>query len=305
MKKGAAPYTIPSIAEFHRMMGLPKPEHPLVSVVKFEDIRQVPADMPNSVLLNFYSVWLKKNYTGKMKYGQQYYDFDGGLMSFFAPGQVFQNTDHEELTHTGWWLIIHPDFLWNYPLAKGIRKYGFFSYAVNEALHLSEKEELMVAGIMQYIEQEYKSVIDNFSQNVIVSQVELLLNYADRYYNRQFITRKAANHGILDRLEKLLSEYLDGDQVRRSGLPSIRYLSEVLHVSPGYLSDLLKNITGKTAQQHIHDKIIEKAKEKLSTTALSVSEIAYDLGFEHPQSFSRLFKSKTNLSPIEFRQSFN
>ncbi|HEY0176702.1 MAG TPA: helix-turn-helix transcriptional regulator [Pedobacter sp.] len=305
MKKNSAPYIIGSISEFHRMMGLAKPEHPLVSVIRFEDILRVPDDMPDNIVFNFYSVWLKKNYTGKMKYGQQYYDFDEGSMSFFSPGQVFYSTDHEQLTHTGWWLIIHPDFLWNYPLARVIRDYGYFSYAVNEALHLSEKEELMVGGIMMGIEHEYKSVIDKFSQNVIVSQIELLLNYADRFYNRQFITRKVANHDMLDRLERLLSAYLSGGQARLSGLPSVQFLSEQLYVSPNYLSDLLKNITGKTTQQHIHDKIIEKAKEKLSSTALSVTEIAYELGFEHSQSFSKLFKGKTNLSPLEFRSTFN
>jgi AraC family transcriptional activator of pobA len=303
MKKTNAPYIINSISEFHRLMGLPKPGHPLVSVIKFEDIHHIPENTA-SVVFNFYSVWLKKNYAGKMKYGQQYYDFDEGSMSFFSPGQVFHSDDQETLTHTGWWLVIHPDFLWNYPLAKTIRDYGYFSYAVNEALHLSEKEEQMVAGIMQHIEQEYLSVIDKFSQNVIISHIELLLNYADRFYSRQFITRKLPNHDILQRLEKLLSDYLNSNKAAESGLPSVQYLSEGLHVSPNYLSDLLREMTGKTTQQHIHDKIIEKAKEKLSTTSLSVSEIAYELGFEHSQSFSKLFKIKTNLSPVAFRQTF-
>lgn len=287
------------------MMGLPSPEHPLVSIIKFETIRNLPDDIPQSLVFNFYSIWLKKNYKGKMKYGQQYYDFDEGLMSFFSPGQVITREPNEELTHTGWWLIVHTDFLWNYPLARTIREYGYFSYAVNEALHLSEKEEAMIAGIMQGIEQEYRSAIDKFSQNVITSQLELLLNYADRCYHRQFITRKVANHDILNRLEKNLAEYLDSSKAQELGLPTVQFLAEELHVSPVYLSDLLKTHTGKSTQQHIHDKLIEKAKEKLTTTNLSVSEIAYELGFEHPQSFSRLFRIKTNLSPMEFRLSFN
>jgi AraC-like DNA-binding protein len=209
------------------------------------------------------------------------------------------------MTHTGWWLVIHPDFLWNYPLAKRIKEYGYFSYAVNEALHLSVKEEVTVTGILEGIEQEYRTAIDDFSQNVIVSQLELLLNYADRYYHRQFITRKVANHDILNRLEALLEEYISSGKGQEQGLPSVQYLSQELHVSSHYLTDLLRKLTGQNTQQHIHDKLIEKAKEKLTTTNLSVSEIAYELGFEHPQSFSKLFKSKTNLSPLAFKHSFN
>jgi len=172
-------------------------------------------------------------------------------------------------------------------------------------LFLSEKEETTITSLVQNMELEYHSNIDKFSQDIIIAQVELLLNYADRFYHRQFITRKITNHKILDRLEDILTEYFTSDNLVKKGLPTVQYIAETLNVSPGYLSGLLKMLTGQSTQQHIHDKLIEKAKEKLSATDLSVSEIAYALGFEHSQSFSKLFKTKTKLSPLEFRQSFN
>lgn len=299
------PTHIKTVAEYHHLIGLPRPEHPLISVIDFESIKRMSGAQPKSFTHNFYSIGLKRNFNGKMKYGQQEYDFDEGIMIFISPGQVFTIEAEETLRHTGLLLVVHPDYLWNTSLAKTIKQYEYFSYAVHEALHLSEKEETMVAGIMQQIKQEYHSNIDKFSQNVIISQLELLLTYADRFYHRQFITRKITNHQVLDRLEGLLTDYFNSDAVTEKGLPSVQYIAETLNVSPNYLSVLLKLLTGQSTQQHIHDKLIEKAKEKLSTTALSVSEIAYELGFEHSQSFSKLFKSKTNLSPLEFRQSFN
>ena len=207
--------------------------------------------------------------------------------------------------HTGWSLLIHPDFLWNTPLAQKIKQYEYFGYAVHEALHLSDKEEKMIITIMKNIQQEYQSNIDKFSQDVIIAQIELLLTYSERFYNRQFITRKISNHEILARLEKLLEEHFNDDSLSKKGLPTVQFIAENLNVSPNYLSGLLKHLTGQSTQQHIHNKLIEKAKEKLSTTNSSVSEIAYELGFEHQQSFSKLFKTKTNISPLEFRQSFN
>ena len=300
-------HRIKTIAEYHQFMGIPKPDHPLISVIDFALIKHVPGDERVSLLLDFYSIALKKNFNARMKYGQQDYDFDEGLMTFTAPGQVIriEREGEEELKHSGRLLLIHPDFLWNTFLATKITQYEYFAYAVNEALHLSEREELTVMSIMQQIEQEYRANIDKFSQEVIIVQVELLLVYAERYYNRQFLTRKISNHKILDRLESLLNDYFSSQAIQQEGLPSVQYIADSLHVSPNYLSGLLKTLTGQSTQQHIHDKLIEKAKEKLSTTALSVSEIAYELGFEHSQSFSKLFKSKTNLSPLAFRHSFN
>ena len=228
-------------------------------------------------------------------------------MFFISPGQVFgmEIDKGSPLTHSGWLLLIHPDFLWHTSLAKTMKQYEYFNYSVHEALFLSEKEETTIIGMMQSMEQEYRSNIDKFSQTIIIAQLELLLSYAERFYQRQFITRKIANHQILNRLEEILTEYFNSDTLLKRGLPTVQYIADTLNISPSYLSGSLKMLTGQSTQQHIHDKLIEKAKEKLSTTSLSISEIAYELGFEHPQSFSKLFKTKTELSPLEFRASFN
>lgn len=302
-----APRRIKTITEFHQTRGLPAPEHTLISVVDYSKIRHLPEYNATNWVMDYYSISLKRNSSAKIKYGQQQYDFDGGLMFFMAPGQVFSVDAGQKAApdHTGWILLIHPDFLWGTSLAKTISKYQYFDYSVHEALFLSEKEEAIVTGIIQNIRQEYHSNIDKFSQNVIIAQLELLLAYGERFYERQFITRKISNHQVLDMLEKLLSDYFEGETLSVRGLPTVQYIADNLHVSPGYLSSLLKVLTGQSTQQHIHDKLIGKAKERLSTTTLSVSEIAYQLGFEHPQSFSKLFKTKTSLSPLEFRQSFN
>ena len=305
--KNIQPHRIKTISEFHQFRGLPKPEHPLISVINLETIKRFPDNEPTSFVYDFYFIALKKNCNAKFRYGQQQYDFDEGTMLFMAPNQVFgiEHGKDETLEQTGWMLFIHPDFLWNTPLAKSIKQYEYFGYSVNEALFLSEKEEAAITNIIRSIEQEYHSNIDKFSQDIIIAQLELLLVHADRYYHRQFITRKITNHKILNRLEDILEEYFNSDDLMNKGLPTVQYVAETLNISPNYLSDLLRVLTGQSTQQHIHNKLLEKAKEKLSTTDLSVSEIAYELGFEHPQSFSKLFKTKTNLSPLEFRQSFN
>jgi len=298
---------IKSISEYHRVRGLPKPAHPLISLVDYRLIGHSTEYNQVSWVFDFYSISLKRDVDAKLKYGQQEYDFDEGVLFFIAPGQVItvEVEKNAVSTRSGWILLVHPDFLWNTPLAKTIRQYEYFGYSVNEALHLSAKEEDTVISIMQNIQQEYLSNIDKFSQSVIIAQLELLLTYGERFYQRQFITRKISNHKILDRLEEILSNYFNTDDLIKKGLPSVQYIASTLNVSPNYLSGLLKVLTGQSTQQHIHDKLIAKAKEKLSTTDLSVSEIAYELGFEHPQSFSKLFKTKTNLSPLAFRQSFN
>jgi len=298
---------IKSITEFHDLRQLPKPQHPLISVVNVEDVHHAPDEGPENLVLDYYSISLKRNFSGKFRYGQQEYDFDEGIMFFIAPGQVFR-IEHDSarpINQSGWMLLIHPDFLWNTPLAKSIRQREYFDYSVNEALFLSRKEEVTITGIIRTIHQEYQNNIDQFSQNIIISHLDALLNYAERFYHRQFLTRKIANHRILDRLEKILEEYFTAEDLIRKGLPSVQEIAAHLNVSPNYLSGLLKVLTGQSTQQHIHEKLIEKAKEKLSTTDASVSEIAYNLGFEHPQSFSKFFKTKTNQSPLEFRQSFN
>lgn len=297
-----------TITEYHRAAGLPNPAHPLISVVRMDDLNRPLAEGPFSIIYDFYSISMKRVKNAKFKYGQQASDFDEGVLFFMSPGQVF-GVEFEKSSRVhhpeGWMVLIHPDFLWNTTLAKTIRQYEFFSYSVYEALYLSDKEEAMLNTIVQNIEQEYCANIDRFSQSVIIAQLELLLTYSERFYQRQFITRKVANHEILTKLEDLLDNYFKSDMLTQKGLPSVTFIAENLNISPGYLSGLLKSLTGQNTQQHLHNKLIELAKEKLSTTQLTVSEIAYELGFEHLQSFSKLFKTKTRLSPLEFRHSFN
>lgn len=297
-----------TITEYHRAVGLPNPAHPLISLVHMENINRPLAEGSFNLIYDFYSISMKRVKNTKFKYGQQASDFDDGVLFFMSPGQVFGvGIEKGSVMHRpeGWMILIHPDFLWNTSLAKTIKQYEFFNYSVYEALYLSDKEEIMLTTIGQNIEQEYHATTDRFSQSVIIAQLELLLTYSERFYQRQFITRKIASHEILTRLEDLLTNYFNSGALAQKGLPSVTYIAENLNISPGYLSGLLKSLTGQNTQQHLHHKLIELAKEKLSTTNLSVSEIAYELGFEHLQSFSKLFKIKTSFSPMEFRHSFN
>ncbi len=298
---------INTISEYHKYMELPKPENPLVSVVKFEDIKRKHDGCSRSIIHNFYTIALKKNFNGKIKYGHHDFDFDEGILHFMSPKQVLtiDGISKEEFTHTGWLLMIHPDFLYNTHLSKKIKLYEFFSYRVNEALHLSDKEEKMIIGLYKSIEQEYNSSIDQFSQDVIISQIDLLLTYSERFYQRQFVTRKIVNHKVLGQLENLLTKYCTSQKLQTIGIPTVQYISEQLNISPNYLSRLLNTLTGQSTKQFIQDKLIDLAKEKLSTSESSVSEIAYALGFEHPQSFSKLFKAKVGQSPMEFRIQFS
>lgn len=295
-----------TISAFHNYSNLPSPEHPLISLVDYSNVNYPTDSNEIKWIQDFYSIGLKRNVSGKFNYGQQKYDFDQGVLSFVAPQQILniQINQNLKVNASGWLLLIHPDFLWNTPLAKSIKNYDFFGYAVNEALFLSEKEENNLVEIFKNIQREYQSNIDKFSENIIISQIELLLNYAERYYERQFITRKITNHQILTRLEESLNHYFNNTEILVNGIPTVTQIANDLNLSPNYLSSVLKNISGQSTQEYIHNKLIEKAKEKLSTTELSISEIAYELGFEYPASFSKLFKNKTNSSPIEFRQSF-
>jgi AraC family transcriptional regulator, transcriptional activator of pobA len=298
---------IKSISEFHRLRGLPKPEHPLISVLDYSTIPHAPESDGANWTFDFYSIAVKRGLNGKFYYGQEQYDFDEGVMFFMSPNQIFGTEAASGLPadRSGWLLLFHPDFLWGTSLAKNIKEYEFFDYAINEALFLSDREEGTINDIIRAIKQEYHSNIDRFSQQIIISQLETLLNYSERFYERQFITRKTSGNHLLSRLEELLNRYFSDNQLQESGVPTVQVISEALNISPGYLSRLLKSLTGQTTQQHIHNKMVEKAKEKLSVTDLSVSEIAYSLGFEHPQSLNKLFKTKTNQSPLEFRNSFN
>ncbi len=297
------PYRIESITQIHRMMGLPKPHHPLLGIIDLKDLKADPTI--NAFMFDLYVVSLKRG-CDKLVYGQQKYDFDEGLMAFMAPGQILRGEENGVPPQLeGWMLFIHPDFLWNTSLSRKIKQYDYFSYSTHEALFLSDKEETLINGIIDTIRHEYHANIDKFSQDVIVAHLEVLFTYAQRFYERQFITRKITNSKLLERLDDILTNYFNGDDLISTGLPTVQQIAETLSVSTKYLSSLLKQLTGQTTQQLIHEKLIDKAKEKLSTTELSVSEIAYELGFEHSQSFSKLFKAKTNQSALEFRASFN
>ena len=296
--------TIASISKFHRLLSLPEPKHPLVSVINLSESIFLEDEIWKGFVNRFYCVALKRNATGKMKYGQQHYDYDKGVLSFTAPNQVqYLDLHNVQCDSAGYLLIFHEDFLLKHPLANTISSYGFFSYAVNEALHLSEDEENNLVEILHKIDRECQH-IDQHTQEIILSQIELLLNYSKRFYERQFITRKSGSHHLLTKFETYLNEYFEKSSSGK-GLLTVHQVAEAMNISPNYLSDLLRIQTGQNTQQHIHEKLISKAKEKLSITELSVSEIAYELGFEHAQSFSTLFKKKTKLSPLEFRQSFN
>lgn len=297
-----------SISEFHSFCNLSNPEHPLISLIDYSKVVYPLDDHEMSWIQNFYSIGLKKNVSARFNYGQQPYDFNAGVLTFVSPLQFLSIEVKPEVVvePTGWLLLIHPDFLWGTQLVKKIKSYDFFQYAVNEALFLSDKEERIIADSLLNIQREYQSNIDKFSQDIIIAQLELLLNYSERFYQRQFITRKKSSHQLLQRFESMLEDYFNSAAWREdTGLPTAQYLAASLHLSPNYLSSLLKSLTGQTTQQHVHHKLLERAKERLSTTNLSVSEIAYELGFEHPQSFSKMFKAKTDQSPLEFRKSFH
>lgn len=295
-----------SLSDIHRDHGLPAPAHPLISLIDWS-AHQIPQNnFHGSVVSNFYRITCNTGLAGIAKYGQGYYDYAEGGMTFIAPNQIIGKCGYDVAdTWSMYTLLIHPDFLLSYPLTKKIKQYGFFSYNTNEALHLSEKEKGTIISLFKNIEEELNSRIDDLSQDVIVAQIELLLNYANRFYKRQFITRKTVNSDLLQTLEDILDEYFDRNRSLSNGIPTVQYLSEQMNVSPSYLSDMVRSLIGQNAQNLIHQKIIEKAKEKLSTTSLSVSEVAYELGFGHPSSFTKLFKAKTKLSPLEFRRSFN
>ncbi|MDD7886797.1 AraC family transcriptional regulator [Flavivirga sp. 57AJ16] len=298
-----SPHRFNTISEYHTFRGLPAPEHPLISVINFDDIK-LKKNEPDRLVSGFYTIALKRHPEAKLKYGQQEYDFDDGVMLFMAPEQVFGIKNATKEKPTGWMLMLHPDFLWKTKLANSIHNYEYFDYAINEALFLSKKEEASITKILKIIQLEYHGNIDQYSHKIIIAQLDLLFSYAERYYNRQFLIRRKTNHQILSRLENLLNHYFAEDILSVEGLPTVQKVANQINLSPKYLTGLLKNVTGKSTQEHIHHKLVEKAKEKLSTTELSVSEVAYALGFEHPQSFSKLFKQKTKMSPSGFRESF-
>lgn len=301
------PVRFNSISDFHAFCSLPSPEHPLISLIDYSKVRYVVENEELRWIQNFYSIGLKKNVSPKFNYGQQQYDFDSGVLCFVSPQQYLSleiNPD-VEAEPTGYLLLIHPDFLWNTSLTRKIKSYDFFSYKVKEALFLSDKEEKILVDLFKNIEREYMANIDKFTQDLIIAQIELLLIYSDRFYERQFFTRKKSSHELLYKFEDILSQYFENGNLLENGIPTVKCIAGQMNISPNYLGTLLRLHTRQNTQQHIQNKLIDAAKERLSTTNLSVSEIAYELGFEHPQSFSKLFKQKTNQSPGEFRKLFN
>lgn len=293
-----------SLSVLNKVLGLPEPLHPMLSLVNYADMKRPFDEQPTAFLLDFYKISYKLNLKGKIGYGQHSYDFGDGRMAFIAPQQVMARGEADR-DLSGYTLLFHPDLIRGYPLADKIRKYGFFSYSVNEALFLSEKEKLTIFRIFDHIREELNSSIDDSTQDVLVSLIETLLTYSNRFYKRQFITRKPVSGGLVAGLEKLLADYFEDDQALDNGLPTVEYLAKQSNVSPRYLSDMLRSVTGQNARQYIHETLIDKAKEYLACGTLSVGEIAYKLGFKQPQSFNKLFKQQTSITPVEFKQSLN
>ncbi|BDD07238.1 helix-turn-helix domain-containing protein [Aureibacter tunicatorum] len=294
---------IKSISELHKILGVSKPTHPAISLVHANQVKWDKEVLLNrKFILDFYMISLKYH-DSSMKYGRNYYDFDEGSLVFMAPGQVVEmQRQPSQGMEEGWTLFFHPDLILQSELGKKIGAYSFFSYAINEALHLSDVEKTMITRCVDAIEQECKQNIDRHSQTVIISNLELLLNYCHRYYDRQFYTRSNHQKNIVIEIEELISSYFESEEALKSGILTVKYCADQVHLSPNYLSDLLKKETGKNTQEHIHYHLIEKAKSLLLNSQKSVSEIAYDLGFEYPQYFGNLFKKKTGLSPVEFRK---
>jgi AraC-like DNA-binding protein len=291
-----------SISSALHAMGLEKPKHPLVSVFNHRDIKNGPQFAGKSIVSSFYIMEYKDGATSSFEYGRTTYDFEEGTLIFLAPKQVLKvNEWYERDSVNGWTLLFHPDLIRKSQLGQNIDSYSFFSYETNEALHISDEEKKIVDGLKDKIVQEYSQNIDRQSQKLIVTSIELLLDYCTRYYNRQFFTRENLNKDIITRFETMMKAYYESNKPLEQGMPSVKYCGEFLNMSPNYFSDLLKKETGRNAQDHIHFFVIERAKTQLLNTEASISHIAYDLGFEYPQNFSKLFKKKTGISPSEFR----
>ena len=291
-----------TISDMYKMLPQASVKHPLVAIVDFSNYQE-QFNSGMKISLGFYSVMFKNFCPNKMKYGQQTYDFQEGSLICMSPRQIItlDEPTEQRTDLSGWGLFFHPDLIRGTSLGSKMKDYTFFSYETSEALHLSDKEKQILYDCILKIQNELNENIDSHSQNLIVSNIELLLNYCSRYYGRQFITRKNSNKDTVMQVETLLRHYFDAGVLQEKGLPTVKYLADNVHLSPNYLSDLLKKETGMNAQDHIHFFLIEEAKNILLNSNSSVSEIAYKLGFEYPQYFSRVFKSKTGMSPVEFR----
>lgn len=293
-----------SISQLNALFQQTAPKHPLISVVDFSKIEKHEKIEEIKLTCGFYSVMFKNHCANKLKYGKEYYDFQEGTLMCIAPNQIItieNNANSENADIVGWGLFFHPDLIRGTSLGNKIKEYTFFSYEVNEALHLSDKEKQTLWDCVDKLENELSENIDLHSQNLITSNIELLLNYCARYYDRQFITRKKVNTNLLTKFETILNSYFNSNDQQYKKLPSVKYFADLLFLSPNYLSDLLKKETGKTAQEYLHYYLIEEAKNNLLNTDDPINEIAFNLGFEYPQYFSKLFKSKTGMTPIAYR----
>lgn len=298
--------TISSISQFHELLALPSPVHPLISLVEENDAMKKPEMSDELFEVRFttdlYAIMFKDKISGSIGYGRNSYDYQEGTLIFSSPGQVFTSPSRQDVEHKqGWTLLVHPDLFARSTLGAKIGSYSYFSYAINEALHLSEKEQKFVYEVVRKIQEEYSQNIDQHSQNLILSNLELLLNYCLRFYDRQFYTRTNLHQDIVIDFERKLKAYFDSEQVLENGVPATGYFGTQLNLSGNYLSDLLKKETGKSTKEHIDTFVVNRAKHILLNSNRSISEIAYGLGYEYPQSFTRLFKRKTGVSPLEFR----
>jgi AraC-like DNA-binding protein len=293
-------YRVASINELHNITGFEKPKHPLVSVIDYSKVNIVDAPNSGSFVCSFYTVNFKKNC--HFMYGRQPFDHQEGTLHCTAPEQIITfDRKRDTGSSEGWGLYFHPELIRNSNLGKKIHEYSFFSYEENEALHLSDEEKQTLLSILKQMENEYNTNIDHYSHELIISNIELFLNYCKRYYGRQFITRTNQNKDLIVNFENFLSEYVNSDKLKTIGIPSVKHCAEAMKLSANYFGDLLKSETGKNAQEHIHYFLLEQAKNLLVSSEKRINEIAYDLGFEYPQNFSKLFKKKVGLSPIDFR----
>lgn len=297
------PVVFSSISEMMQQLGLPDPMHPLIALIDYKDIKLNLVDAGTAFMLGFYKISFKYDFKGQVKYGQGFYDFEEGGLAFLAPNQTV-TMSADENNYQGYSFFFHADLIRNTALGKRIHQYGFFSYDVKEALFLSEGEKKVIGVIFESIAAELENHTDHFTEDIVVSQIEQLLNYSNRFYSRQFVTRRSWHTDLTVKLHTYLDNRFTHTELSLSGLPTVQEVADYLEVSPRYLTDLLRALTGRSTQQVIHDQLIEKAKLILRGSKLTVAEIAYELGFEHPQSFNKLFKQKTNMSPLQFRQSF-
>lgn len=293
---------INTLTEMFRILEMPSPKHPLVAIIDFSKTPFNKSIPQSKVVCGFYQISIKSDKNGYLKYGRETYDYQEGSLVYLGPEQVvdYSSEESEEIT-SGWSLFFHADLIRTFPLNKKMKEYGFFNYQSSEALHISEKEKEVVESIIHKIEIELDSNLDDFSEELIVSNIELLLNYSKRFYNRQFITRKRFSKNTIAQFTDLLEEYFEKEFQKELGIPTVQYFADKLNFSSNYLSDLIRKGTDKSILEHIHYHLIELAKNKLLNSNSSISEIAFELGFEYSQYFSRLFKNKVGKTPLEYR----